>query len=483
MLPRFSRRALSVRSPASVTPLAAFRPAFPYASVSSSAVSCDTGISPSKETEAVTRIERLMALGDQLSKGVTDHKKPARLRGSGPYSAVPPPEKRTPKEDLPPLPTERKMSDSYVELDLRFSEDPALREQYVGGNTGVRMGRLMEAAYRHVLPSGMPISAASDYGFYLVTAAVDRLDMLRPLADASGSIPDLRLSGHVSYATESTVEVFMRMATIPASAEEKPQTILIGRFAMACRAATGGKQKIAQLIVEGPEQEELFRMGKEMKEGKKERAKQSLEKIPPNAKEVSCALFGLRGVRELTEAGYKAAMMHEIFMGRQDIYERNAATPSDVVWMSDTRINSALLMHPQERNVHNKVFGGYLMRLAYETAFSTACLFAQTPVTFISLDELQFALPVEIGSLLLLDSRVTFSPLLGDHKSFHVSVEAGTTDLRSGEKRVTNTFHFTFASDQTLKRHVLPRSYRQAMQWLDAQRRRELGIAVRKSYN
>jgi len=37
--------------------------------------------------------------------------------------------------------------------------------------------------------------------------------------------------------------------------------------------------------------------------------------------------------------------------------------------------------------------------------------------------ELQFAQPVEIGSLLLLDSKVTFSPMQGEHRSFHVSVE------------------------------------------------------------
>lgn len=37
--------------------------------------------------------------------------------------------------------------------------------------------------------------------------------------------------------------------------------------------------------------------------------------------------------------------------------------------------------------------------------------------------ELQFAQPVEIGSLLLLDSKVTFSPMQGEHHSFHVSVE------------------------------------------------------------
>lgn len=74
--------------------------------------------------------------------------------------------------------------------------------------------------------------------------------------------------------------------------------------------------------------------------------------------------------------------------------------------------------------------GGYLMRIAYETAYSTACLFARSGVTFVSLDELQFAQPVEIGSLLLLDSKVTFSPMQGEHRSFHVAVEGSFHSFR-----------------------------------------------------
>lgn len=187
------------------------------------------------------------------------------------------------------------------------------------------------AAYRHVLPDGTTPADAASYNLYIVTAAVDRMDMLRPLGDAQGNVPDLRLSGHVSYATESSLEVFVRLATIPT--DSKPaETILLGklkhsfvdarriaeptyfagRFAMACRASTGGKQKIAQLEVHGEEEEELWEMGKEMREGKKARSRDSLETTPPNEKE--------------------ARKMHELFVGRADIFKRNAPTPEDVVW-------------------------------------------------------------------------------------------------------------------------------------------------------
>jgi acyl-coenzyme A thioesterase 9 len=64
------------------------------------------------------------------------------MKAVGIYSAKPKPTKKA--EDLAPLPTEKRMSDSFVQLDLKFSEDEELREAYVGGYAQVRMGRLME---------------------------------------------------------------------------------------------------------------------------------------------------------------------------------------------------------------------------------------------------------------------------------------------------------------------------------------------------
>lgn len=73
------------------------------------------------------------------------------------------------------------MSDSYVEMDLRFSENADLRTDVVGGNTKVRWGKLLEhfdscagaAAYKHVLHDGASVADAAKYGIYLVTAAVE----------------------------------------------------------------------------------------------------------------------------------------------------------------------------------------------------------------------------------------------------------------------------------------------------------------------
>jgi acyl-coenzyme A thioesterase 9 len=283
---------------------------------------------------------------DKLSsKGPASQVSPSRLRGAGAYTSHASGSSGTSarkKKDMPPLPETRRLADSFVEMDLLFSKDEGLRETYVGGLSMVRMGRLMEgksclpflyalvlicastdfdslagaAGYRYVLPDGTLPADASHYGLYLVTAAVDRIDLLRPLEDPSGSVPDLRLSGHVSYATTSSLEVFVRLSTIPKEGE-KAETILVGRFAMACRKEGGGKHKIPVLEVVGLEEEEMMRMGKEMRIGKAERnlivsrgiyavdgmgltREQSLEKQPPSAEE--------------------AAMMHSLFVGRANIF-------------------------------------------------------------------------------------------------------------------------------------------------------------------
>ena len=48
--------------------------------------------------------------------------------------------------------------------------------------------------------------------------------------------------------------------------------------------------------------------------------------------------------------------------------------PSKVVRMKDTMRMTQILMHGQDRNSHGKMFGGYLMREAFEISWITAVL-------------------------------------------------------------------------------------------------------------
>ena len=137
-------------------------------------------------------------------------------------------------------------------------------------------------AYRHVLAEGVSPAEAQSR-LYLVTAAVDRLDMLRDL-----EAEDLRLSGFVSYTGRSSLEIAVRLESISRrkNLSSSPETVLVGRFTMACRDVQTRKARpIPQLEVSTPEEKTLHEMGREQKERKAQIVDSSLDKKAPNQME------------------------------------------------------------------------------------------------------------------------------------------------------------------------------------------------------
>ena len=58
------------------------------------------------------------------------------------------------------------------------------------------------------------------------------------------------------------------------------------------------------------------------------------------------------------------AILHDFFLKHKSTYSRqNGCT------IESTAIKNTILMHLQERNVHCKIFGGFLMREMLETAW------------------------------------------------------------------------------------------------------------------
>jgi acyl-coenzyme A thioesterase 9 len=147
--------------------------------------------------------------------------------------------------------------------------------------------------------------------------------------------------------------------------------------------------------------------------------------------------------------------------------------PKNVIWMKDTVQKSLMLCMPQDRNIHNKIFGGYLMRLAMELAYSTGYIFTGSRITFVALDDVTFRRPVSIGSLLSLKSRVVYSKG-SPTRSFQVKVKADVIDPIAGTQDTTNYFQFTFAVPvHTELPRVMPRSYDETMLYIEGQRLRD----------
>jgi len=153
--------------------------------------------------------------------------------------------------------------------------------------------------------------------------------------------------------------------------------------------------------------------------------------------------------------------------------------------MGDTTVEKCMLMFPQERNVHQKVFGGYLMRLAYELGFTNASMFTRGHVRFLSLDGISFARPVPIGSILRLRSCIIHTASTSEQPVIvHVGVKANVVDVKTGSEQTTNDFRFTWCQDPeevttSPPRQVVPKTYKEAMLWLEGKRALELGSEIR----
>ncbi|KAF9219366.1 Thioesterase/thiol ester dehydrase-isomerase [Gyrodon lividus] len=356
------------------------------------------------------------------------------------------------------------MHDTYAQILLPFKSSPELLEQYTNAYGGLRTGMLMEhldslagsISYKHMLgPQVETLGRVAERGFYVVTAAVERLDMLAPLYP----VRDIRLSGQVIYTGKSSMEVAVKMEAL--GPDGKEETLMLGRFSMVCRDAhTHKAHPVNSLVIETLEERALYSMGKEAQNRRRSLALQSLSRVPPSLEE--------------------AADLHQTFLKYGQEGGGGHVLESDRVWIGDTKLEKTMLMFPQERNVHQKVFGGYLMRLAYELGFANSCLFTRSHVRFLSLDGISFRKPVNIGSILRLESQILNASPPGElPAAVHVRVQANIVDVKTGQEETTNDFRFTWAKDtgHAIPR-IVPRTYQEAMLWLEGKRALEMGAQI-----
>ncbi|ODO11920.1 hypothetical protein I350_00704 [Cryptococcus amylolentus CBS 6273] len=370
------------------------------------------------------------------------------------------------------------MSESYTTFDLPLASDAGLYDRYVNTSGGFRMGKLLEhldslagaVAYRHALPTPTSSAASAFHeasakaGLYLATASADRLDMFGRLNKEN--VRDLKFSGFVTWTGSSSMEVVVKMEG--SNTDSSWETLMLGRFVMVCRdSKTHKARKIPPLAVDRDEEKILWAIGDEHQKRRKTTALNALDKVPPSSKE--------------------AGDLHELMLKVQEAKD-GKIDGQKIVQMKDTEIETVQLMHPQDRNLHGKVFGGILMRLAFELCFTNASLFAQGPLRFLALDQITFKLPVPIGAVLRLTSKIvnTTQPHEGadGEAKVHIVVKAEVEEVETGIRRETNTFFFTMAKGgrEPIGKMVVPSTYQETMYYLEGKRRLQLGDEMRRLY-
>ncbi|XP_035567830.1 acyl-coenzyme A thioesterase 9, mitochondrial isoform X1 [Canis lupus baileyi] len=346
------------------------------------------------------------------------------------------------QEGLPP----RRMKDSYIEVLLPLGSQPELREKYLTVQNTIRFGRILEdldslgvlICYMHTRVHAAKMSPLS-----IVTALVDKIDMCKTSLSPE---QDIKFSGHVSWVGKTSMEVKMQMFQLHGN-EFCP--VLDATFVMVARDSENkGPAFVNPLIPESPEEEELFRQGELNKGRRVTFSATSLLKMAPSAEE--------------------RTTIHEMFLNTLDpktVSFRSRVLPPNAVWMENSKLKSLEVCHPQERNIFNRIFGGFLMRKAYELGWATACNFGGSRPFVVAVDDIMFQKPVEVGSLLFLSSQVCFTK----DNYIQVRVHSEVASLESKEHMTTNVFHFTFMSEKEVPL-VFPRTYGESMLYLDGKR-------------
>lgn len=312
----------------------------------------------------------------------------------------------------------------------------------------------------------------------MVTASVDRLDLV---VDHLRHDRDYRLSGLPIFVGKSSMEVLVVVDELDPSGSGAVKTCLSGRFTMvAMNGLTKKSQQIPPLEVCEEDERQLFEFGQNHKTRKRTEMATALDRVPPTQAE--------------------AQELHQLWLADQAVLEESSQSQThaagattvsrDVVPASQTQLSSTEHVHPQSANIHKRLFGGYVMRQAYELAWMVGASFAHAPINFLALDALSFHSPVPIGAILSMTSQIDFtsSSLHVEDKDGNSSVVAAisvlveTVDLETGVRQKTNTFDFSFDLGHTSKR-VTPATYQEAMHWIEGKRRVELGLEIRRLYD
>eukprot|EP01125_Pyxidicula_operculata_P020529 TRINITY_DN7606_c0_g1_i1.p1 TRINITY_DN7606_c0_g1~~TRINITY_DN7606_c0_g1_i1.p1 ORF type:complete len:416 (+),score=60.94 TRINITY_DN7606_c0_g1_i1:570-1817(+) len=344
--------------------------------------------------------------------------------------------------------------DSYTEILMPFSNDLTLRSQYISPFGHIRFGRLLEdldalagnIAFTHSDdndPNTIPLT--------LVTASVDRLDLYQQLDPQK----DIRLRGHVSWVGSSSMEI--KIDADGKCDAEKWNHLFTSYFTMVARSVEGSKAvQVNRLAPSTPEDTNIFAQGEERKTRRLKARQQSVYNVPPTEQE--------------------SAERHRLFLQGKN-------NNVDFVPMSETYRQTTILCQFQERNLHNKLFGGYLMRAGFELAFSTAYVFAGAKPYFQALADISFVKPVSIGSILSLKAQVVYVDTVRNNLQVEVVAEVIKPEER--KRDLTNTFSFTFnVPDLTggpLK-PLLPVTYEQSLRYFDGKRKYDCHIQHQEEY-
>lgn len=109
----------------------------------------------------------------------------------------------------------------------------------------------------------------------------------------------------------------------------------------------------------------------------------------------------------------------------------------------DTRqVDMVVLMTPDMANFSGKVHGGALLNLLDRVAFSCASRYSNRYVVTLSVDQVVFREPINVGELVTFRASINYAGRI----SMEVGIRVEAENIRSGVRRHTNSCYFTMVA-------------------------------------
>ncbi|MGI3163679.1 acyl-CoA thioesterase [Pseudooceanicola sp. 200-1SW] len=110
--------------------------------------------------------------------------------------------------------------------------------------------------------------------------------------------------------------------------------------------------------------------------------------------------------------------------------------------MDPRKLDMTVLMTPDMANFSGKVHGGALLNLLDRVAFSCASRFSKQYAVTLSVDQVIFKEPINVGELVTFRASVNYA----GRTSMEIGVRVEAQEIRSGKSRHTNSCYFTMVA-------------------------------------
>lgn len=283
-------------------------------------------------------------------------------------------------------------SESFLYLLLPFKDDKWLCDAYINAFGRLRVGQLFQdldalagrIAYKHCAPAE-PVN---------VTASVDRIVMLKKVDEIQNY--NFVLAGAVSWTGNSSMEITVKGYAFDSTLSKTEykedmlpaeNVFLSANFTFVARNPLTHKSFAINRLLPVNEREWIDYRRAESFNAKKKLAAKNNALVKPTDEE--------------------NRLVHDMWKASKE------AAPGTLSFMKDSQFTSTLFMQPQYRNRHSyMIFGGYLLRQAFELAYCAAAAFTSAGPRFVSLDSTTFKAAVPVGLVLSMNASVCYTEYL-----------------------------------------------------------------------